>query len=250
MILKIDHIAFCSARFEADVQRFESVGYTVQFKEKGLRDLENKRPFMREFSGELDMALLLRAGSIGIELLNHGHTIEEPSYVLPVLEGQATAREPGGDTFSFNGSSFAQVSNGPENFFVDENGANDFRCDKVVVEAEDIPTAARFWGRLGFKPLAVEERAASLEFRSFLGGGTVRMFLRKSAGTAPRCWLDGYGFNCLAFFSSDAAKDRKHFTEFGMNPTEPNSFRVNGKDLRIYWVRGPAGEVAEVIGLP
>jgi hypothetical protein len=249
MILKIDHIAFCSPRFDEDVRQFESLGYRTEFKEKGLRDLDNKRGFMQNFTGQLDMALLLRPGSIGIELLNHGHVVESPSRLLPVLEGMSADGARTGDTLRVIGTVFEKVKSGTWEFFIQEGAdMQEIRCDKVVAETDDIPSAVRFWSGLGFKSMAADKEGAFLEFPPFLGSATVRMYLRKSERPASQCWLDSEGFNCLAFFSSDAQKDRQRFGELGMGPTEMNRFRVNGKDLCIYWLRGPGGEVAEVIG--
>jgi hypothetical protein len=250
VIIKIDHIAFGSSRFEDDLQRFVSFGYEVQFKEMGLKDLQNKRPFMKEFSGHLDMALLSRSGSVGIELLNHGHTVTAPSYVTPVFEGPDLKGIFTGETVVAEGRTFRKTDNGAEIFFIAENHrAADFRCHEAVIATGDLGAAIKFWNTLGFKLLNTTDQSAHLEFKPLFGGGTCGIYLHKVDPPSPRCWLDTAGFNCLALFSSDAMKDRKRFEESGLNPSPANPFCVGGKDLSIFWVQGPGGEVAEIIGL-
>ena len=86
MILKIDHLAFCTTQMEQAIKAFETLGYDVHFAETGLRDLDNKKDLMRHFSGTLDMTFMTRRGSISIELLDHGHATVGDSYILPVFE--------------------------------------------------------------------------------------------------------------------------------------------------------------------
>ena len=250
MIVKIDHIAFGSSDLEKDLNWFQSLGYGAQFKEKSLKDLENKRPFMHQFSGDLDMALLQRPGSLAIELLDHQHTVSQPGHLLPVMEGTVDGGEPTGDVWKMGELTAARLRNESFDFFVSENDDRaGFRCDKVIVETADIAASAEYWKVLGFKECSTNHEAAKLEYRSPFGGTGYYIYLRKTYGQMMPYQLDSRGFNCLAFFSSDAEKDRQRFMGAGMNPTAPNRFRVNGKDLSIYWLPGPHGEVAEIIGL-
>lgn len=252
MILKIDHLAFCSPHLDEDLRTFGILGYEALFVEKDLRDLENKQPFMKHFSGHLDMALMTRRGSISIELLNHGHVVAEDSYVLPVFEGALFDVERSEDSSVVHGCSFVKARSDllkAEFFILEGVRATEFVCNKVIVDADNIERASDFWCSLGFKPAAAGEPVTHLEFRSPFMEGTYQLYIRKRESPLNQFVLDSQGFNCIAFISTDAEKERRRFDQLGMEPTEPYPFRVNGKDLCIFWVRGPSGEIVEVISL-
>lgn len=66
------------------------------------------------------------------------------------------------------------------------------------------------------------------------------------------CFLDGDGVSCLAFFSTDLNKDTSLLLQ-GENYCTKHSgnfnLTVNGKNLMINIVRGPSGELVELIQL-
>lgn len=251
MIVMIDHLAFGSLGVDEDLGRFREFGYEAAFIERNLRDIGNKRPFMSHFGGQLDMALLKRQGSLSIELLDHGHTVSEGSYLHPVLEGVTHDLERLDDSLVVSETTFVKVRSEMLRaaFFVQEGPVSpDFSCRKVIADANDLEQSAAFWNRLGFKSAGVADGVTQLRFRSPLGGDC-EMYLREKRNGSDPPLLDDHGFNCIAFFSSDTKKDRQKFERLDMQPTEADRFHVGGKDLAIFWLRGPGREVVEVIGL-
>jgi hypothetical protein len=252
MIVKIDHIAFGTTNFAQDLNWLRSLGYQAKFQERGLRDLENKRGLMHEFSGKLDMALLEQPGSLPVELLDHGHVVSQPGQLLPVLESNLVGGNPTGDQWTTETLTVTKVTynEGFDYYANTRSDASEFRCDKLIVETADIDASVRFWSALGFKRIASHNAdAPCLEFRSFVGQSNCRIYLRHSTRRASPYQLDAHGFNCLAFFSSDAAKDQERLQRNGFVCTDTNPFRVNGKNLLIFWVQGTGGEVAEIVSL-
>ena len=252
MIVKIDHLAFSSLNLQEDMGTFGSLGYETLFVEKDLRDLENKRPFMKNFSGQLDMALMTRKGSISVELLNHGHVAAEDSYLFPVLEGTCLKMDRVRDAFAAGSGSFVRVKSSllKADVFVPEGvRPAEFVCNKVVVDADNIERSADFWCSLGFKRVAAGEQDTHLEFRSPFMEGIYHLYIRKAKPRQDTCLLDSQGFNCIAFVTTDTDKERGRFDKLGIECTEADPFRVNTKDLRIFWLRGPCGEIVELIGL-
>lgn len=252
MIIKIDHLAFCTVHMRDALKAFATLGYEVHFKEDGLRDLDNKKIFMKRFSGKLDMALMNHSGSISIELLNHGHAIVEDSYILPVLEGVPVETDQVGDSIVSCNYSFARVkcsSLKAEFFIMEGTRPTEFRCNKVIVNSYNIEKSTDFWCRLGFRIVSVDDIFTQLEFKVPLSDESYRLYIRKKEPQTNVFRLDTQGFNCIAFVSTDTEKDGRRFEGLGMRPTETNLFRVNGKDLRIFWLPGPCGEIVEIIGL-
>ncbi|MGD1102103.1 MAG: VOC family protein [Terriglobia bacterium] len=252
MIIKIDHLAFSSLDLQEDLGTFGSLGYEALFVEKDLRDLESARPFMKHFSGHVDMALMTRPGSISVELLHYGHVAAEDSYLFPVLEGTCLNMERVRDAFVADGGSFVRSKSSllKADFFVPEGiQPAEFVCNRVVVDADDIESSADFWCSLGFKRVATGEQITHLEFRSPFMKGIYHLSIRKREPRQARCLLDSQGFNCIAFVTTDTDKERKRFDKLGMECTEAEPLRVNTKDLRIFWLLGPCGEIVELIGL-
>ncbi|OPY15865.1 MAG: hypothetical protein A4E69_00367 [Syntrophus sp. PtaB.Bin138] len=252
MIIQIDHIAFCTTRMDDSLRAFETLGYSIGFRETGLRDLENKKSLMNHFSGRLGMALMTLPGSIGIELLDHGHAVEGNSYILPVLEGVGPDVEKLEDSDTGSDLPFTRAMSKTlraEFFVPKEQETGKFQCNKIIVASDDIERSADFWRRLGFKTVPVDASAVHLEFRAPLSKDSCQLILRKTGPGAKFFSLDTQGFNCIAFISTDPVKDRVKFEGLGMCPTEANPFRVNGRELLIFWVRGPCGEIVEIIGL-
>lgn len=248
MIIKLDHVAFATDDFDRDLRRLKALGYQVQFEERDLHDLENKRQNMRRFDGKLSMALLTRPGSIPIEVLDHGHITDDPPYLIPGFETRLLQGQEIGDRRVFKETSFSRQQTQLGDVFVGEEAdAESFDCSKVFSDAPDPGEAVDFWLSLGFKAISADSKLVHLEFRSFLSG-RLDMYIRRSDQAQPEAyWLDAHGFNCLAFVSSDLQKGWNQFEELGWRPTEPNTFRVNGKELLIYWIKGPGGEIVEII---
>jgi hypothetical protein len=252
MIIKIDHIAYASKNLDEAIGVFKKIGYEIGFIEKNLRDLNNKRHFMAHFSGDLEMAFMNRQGSIGIELINHGHTVEKESYFFPVFEGLSMNTGSALDSFVFEGNSFNKTESyslKAHLFILEDAGSSRFRCNKVIAEVADIEKSAEFWAYLGFKMIKVREDVAKMEFKTPIIGDAYHLYLRKNKSGPASCYLDSHGFNCIAFICSNANKELRKFEIRGIESSDINLFRVNGKDLKIFWIKGPCGEIVEIIGL-
>ena len=252
MILKIDHLAFCTTHMEHAIKAFETLGYDLHFKETGLRDLENKKDLMQHFSGTLDMTFMTRRGSISIELLDHGHATPGDSYILPVLECALFDVQALDDSFAGSKHAFLRVQSDllKTQFFIPkEMRTVGFQCNTAIAETDNLEQSAVFWRHLGFNPISIDHQVTHLEFKAPLSKECFQLFLRKKDSRTKQFGLDTQGFNCIAFMSTDTEKDRRKFESMGMAPTETNLFRVNGRDLYIFWTRGPGGEIVEIIGL-
>lgn len=252
MIIGIDHLAFGSHPLHDDLAGFCRLGYQAAFVETALDDLPNKQRLMHRFSGRLQMALLRHPDGLGIELVDHGHVTPGTSFLHPVFEGVPLDAEADEHPLEILGRRFLKVRSGlsgAEFFVPDEPVTTQFRCNQLIVDAADLDRAADFWQHFGFRQIAREPGAMQLGFRSLLGGGSCVMNLHQHRGATPRYVLDSRGFNCIAFVSSDPARDRVKFERTGLRMTEPNRFHAGGKELTIFWIEGPAGEIVEIIGL-
>ena len=64
-----------------------------------------------------------------------------------------------------------------------------------------------------------------------------------------QCVLDFDGVTCLAFFVKDITQARESLAGFNVEISDNINIEVNGKELAIIMVKGPSGEMVELIQL-
>lgn len=60
---------------------------------------------------------------------------------------------------------------------------------------------------------------------------------------------DDAGFNCIGFIAGALDADRVRLMETGFTATDISNITLNGRSMRIAFVRGPSGELVELIGM-
>ncbi|MEK6979798.1 MAG: hypothetical protein AABW86_06245 [Candidatus Micrarchaeota archaeon] len=231
MIIQIDHIAFSSMNFAEHIRILQSLGYLLKFSSTGKKNMEIKRSLLREFGESHDLALLTHVSSIPIELLNHGHVNTSEGYIFPLFDNAP-------DEFLKSIGVGAGVSS--------YNGS--FRFNKFVVKTSDVRKSADFWKNFGFREISCGSEAALLEFRSPLSKVSCTIFLKHDTAVEnQKYFLDDMGFNCIAFISNSAKKEREALIKNGIKTTEIEQFTSNNTPLNVFFAIGPAGEVVEII---
>jgi hypothetical protein len=119
----------------------------------------------------------------------------------------------------------------------------------MIVDAADVENAAILWTYLGFSSVAANKQWAHLKFKDFTANLTFELFIRSKNTGGQQFYLDQQGFNCLAFICTDAEREKRRFEKLNIEASKLNRFRVNGKELKIFWLRGPCREIIEVISL-
>ncbi|HJP17159.1 MAG: hypothetical protein CMD96_06885 [Gammaproteobacteria bacterium] len=253
MIFQIDHVAFSSLNFEEDCKIFKSLGYKEHFIEKSCQNLATKKPMLKHFTEDLDVALLTCPSNFSIELLNHRSIDPAESYLSPIFD------------------------NMPENYFVHtgeqiinniilqkatlkafdlpvyiQNTAerHSFKFNKIIIKTENIKESVLFWEYFNFKPISIEKKFAFLQFNSMFTNDVYQIILKKEKNVNRPFYLDSKGFNCLAFITNSAEKEKESLEKESIKVTEMvKKFNLNKKLLNIFFAIGPSGEIIEVIGI-
>lgn len=253
MIIQIDHVAFSSLNFEEDCKTFKSLGYKEHFIEKRCPNLTIKKPMLKHFTKDLDVALLTCSGNFSIELLDHRSIYPAESYLSPIFD------------------------NMPENYFVHTGEqiinnmtlqkatlkafdlsvyiqntveSRSFKFNKIIVKTENIKESVLFWEYFNFKPLSIEKDIALLQFNSLFTNDVYQIILKKEKRVNRPFYLDSKGFNCLAFITNSVEKEKKSLEKEGIKVTEIiKEFNLNKKRLNIFFAIGPSGEIIEIIGI-
>ncbi len=243
MIFQIDHLGLSCLDFGAGRKTLEGLGFSMKFREDGKRNPGVKRDMMRDFPERHGLAYFTKAGSISVELLDHGREFPNRQFIVPVFDD--------GDS-----SSHGDIGGGE--FFSKELNADIFskrpgigdrsRITGFIVKAFSFDESARFWQALGFKRNLDASLGAEFSFSSPVCREPFSMYLRRSDAES-RHFLDDAGFNCVALTSSSADKERESLSGNGFATTGMEELDVNGRRLRIFFARGPSGELVEIIGI-
>ncbi len=122
----------------------------------------------------------------------------------------------------------------------------------VLSESPNLDDSVDFWSNLGFSlkktGYAEGKNWRLLEFKNHLfPRGFDLLVIRADHRRQKIHGIDGAGFNCLAFLTSNISANRKRIEANGVEITEIFSFCANNNPLRICLCRGPNGEPVELI---
>ena len=213
MILGMDHIAVTSIDLEADGAKLEQLGFRHKFTEIGLKNAEEKKPLLRNWSKTHDIAYYEGIEGTALELTQH-HARSH--------EGKSRGFIP----------------------VIDES-----RVMGVIRAVEDLDKSKMFYSALGMTP---EPWHGHMKFRidspveklrsSLLMGPTANW-----EESAP-IFLDDAGFPCIALLTTDLDADaRRLHNEATQFITDDFRLTVNKQKLRIAFACGPSGELIELV---
>ena len=252
MIVQIDHVALSSMNFEEDIKIITALNYKSQFIQTGIKNLQIKRGFMRQFSEDHDLALLASEGNIGIELINHGHINTENTYIFPIFENIPNDLTASLGRRRINDCTFTEARmksiDVPIYIYEDVN-KNVFRFNKMVIRVMNFEKSIFFWECVGFSVHKIKKDFALLEFKSLVSNDICQIYLQEYGDSNNKPYLDNPGFNCIAFISNSAKNEKKILDNKGIETTEIEELTLNQRVLNIFLARGPNGEIIEIIGL-
>lgn len=253
MIIKIDHLALSvdNESFSQLIEIMISLGYKLNFLEKNLKNLDIKRTLMKKFSLKHDLALLTSKKNINIEIINHHRINKNQIKIFPLLDnfsvkfldGQAQNGEIN------NMYNIKNIKYFYQSIRVGCSKNKQFAFNNLIIKTADLNNSVKFWNMFNFKTVISNKNSVELEFDSYFKDNNCRLILEKNKGISKKTFLDDNGFNCLAFISSSAAKERQRIIASGVKATKIERVIVNKKKLDIFFAMGDQGEVAEIIGL-
>jgi catechol 2,3-dioxygenase-like lactoylglutathione lyase family enzyme len=273
MILGVDHVAFETLDFEGTIRRFERLGFAAAFIERKLPNPEEKRSFLAGEAAAHSIALMRKPGSVAVEVTHHcgreassGSTTSARTswahaaasrkagdVARPIMLAHAPRRRRG--ERSRIGATAPSAS----------NRESEFRLRTIAISTSNWQGTRRFWrDGLGWTVASeVEEGSppigcgsppvgatALLERKSLIDEWSLSVVVRLDLSRRRRTSLDEPGWTCAAMVSSDVEGDLLRLADCGASEsTPPFEFAAGGRRLRIALVRGPAGEIVELIEL-
>lgn len=254
MIIKIDHLTISASdvKFNRYINFFKDLGYKLSFIEKDINNLSIKSKLTKDFNTQQSLALLVSDRNINIEVINHGNYFIGDSNITPVFENlpgkyiEKTIKE--GNSSDDRRIVKMKYFDNPT-YSLNNKEKENFNFNNLIIATNSIKESLKFWDIFGFKIIKENGDSAILEFNSFFKDSYCRINLETSESVNKEIFLDCSGFNCLAFVSNSAIKEKKRINGAGFKTTDIDSLRVNNKELDIFFVLGNQGEIAEVISI-
>ena len=236
MILDIDHIALTSSDFSRLMDIFSKLDYCVEFYEKRVDNPKIKEKLMQHFSEYHDLCLLKSKNNLNVELLNHKTVNKKNGFLIPIFNNT--------ETNSLQKDQLLKIKNSNIPLIIEETN-NDFLFNKMIVETNNLEESKNFWKSLGF--FQKNEFKNHLYFNSILSEKKYE-FILKEIHSDSKNNLDDKGWNCIALLSNSIEKEYD-FLKNKYITTEIELLEINHKQLRIFFVKSPGGELIEIISL-
>lgn len=239
MIIGMDHIALSTVNAAEDARGLMPLGYGVKFLQRGVPNAPQKQAFLREYRPQHTIAYCRNGRGLAIELTEHGPQTYAPVGGYGVY---AFAEDP-------------QILRG------------------VSLVTADPASSLRFWhDGLGLEPLRRESgqpviphpfthlvppalqadnvAAASHRLAACAPAPSwcMELALVEGDGRSRLPMLDDAGFTCLCLLSTSIERDlAKAVRAGGTEATPVFPLEVNGRLLSVAMLRGPTGEIVELI---
>ena len=129
-----------------------------------------------------------------------------------------------------------------QNGYIEPIFEADGTMDKIEISSNDIKQSKMFWSNLGFKETETPEE---MSFFSILDRKNYLIKLKKSEN--KHHFLDDEGYNCIAFITNSAEKERQNLIKKGFAPSNIEKLCVNNNNMKIFFIQNNNNELVERI---
>ena len=250
MILKVSHLVFSSNNFEDDCRRLPHFGYKNIFTDLNIENLEIKKPLFTNFNKLHDLSYFTLKNSLSIELLNWRTGNHRQSNFIPIFEGLDEKNLNSIKTKKIGNISLKQGNMKYFNIPICLLFKERFQLNKMLVKTSDILKSISFWKNLGFVLLEQNDDFAVLQLSSVLPGFyPFNLYLEKANDINLEPCLDDNGISCISLLSSSVEQEKIKLSRQAIEIFEVGELLINQKLLNIIFIRGPCGELVEIIDL-
>jgi hypothetical protein len=259
-IIGIDHICISSNNISKDSKIFEKFGYKIDFYEKKVPIENEKKEFLKNNFKTHDFALLKLHNSVAIELIDHNKNNENINQIFSILFNSKNVES--NDLKSqnvllnklkniFNTNVLKLNINSTCNFF--EYSEKENKINSIIIKINDIEKSKNFWCNLfGFVELKLPKNKTEnyqiLEFTSPIKNWNIKFILIEEKFKKKMKYLDDHGFTCISFLVTNIEDFLKKMNDFGLKTnSKPYETIVNGKKMRLIFLRGLENEIIELI---
>jgi hypothetical protein len=236
-IIGVDHLQFAVSDVNAGTRYLAGRGFELLFDQTGF-DLV-ARSYYRATPGRMTY---LRRGASRVELIE-GSACQRRTIYIPIFDQFSSDRPRSELDLDELRMSWNDVMSC---VCASANGTSP-ELNAVMVRADQPDHSASFWQSLGFQPTSCGEHWQVLAFADNLISMPLRILIvRVSERSSDMDKVDDLGCSSIALLTRNLAADREHLIHMHP-PSEIARLRINDRPLSICFVRGPSGELVELI---
>lgn len=265
MILGIDHIAVSTPCIHESARDLENEGAEIAFVENDIPNGDPKKDYLSAYTPRHSITLCRPREGIAVEFTQHATSTGRPGCYRLLGNVQSTLQDmvnqqPHDDVWS----EIEKATDGNE--FPHHDSINATTGQRLAtnstspgirvigVQVLDLDQSVRFWSdafRFRIVTNGVTRdgtRWARLTFRAIRPNWSVELVMAESRSLVPLIpMLDDVGATCLALLSTDVGADLSR-----AHGSHASAFELDiaGKRLTIALLRGPSGEIIELIQPP
>lgn len=266
MILGADHVALSCEDVASASGVLAQAGYRARFLERDLPNPPAKRAFLGAYHPRHSLAYCEGPGGAALELTEHGGALPDAASPYQVLLGAAPPETRAVDmadspwvcvwqeAFGCRRPRAALWSPLRAQFWHDSDaGGAATGVRALLVPVADVARAQEFWLSAMGCGLVAEGRSEAgpwvrVAFRAPVPQWSLDVILAEGDGQPGSSLLDAAGFPCLGLLSTNVPRDSDRMRQAGAREGSGEfHVEINGKTLRIAVVRGPDGELLELI---
>lgn len=252
MILKVSHVVLSSERFSENKLVLQQLGYTQIFTENNIINSPVKKPLFTHFNERHDVGYFTADKNVSIELLNWrtgNHCSSNFRFLFDALPPDSVRFKSTntlskevwmeGDLNSFNL---------PISYLNTTEGTCQF--NKVMIQTNHIPKSIDFWKYFRFMVISQSSSFALLELVPIVPRTKrFHLYLVRTENINTTPCLDNEGISCISFLSNSIEREKELLYQKGLSTFDVGKLSINNKILNILFVRGPAGELVEIIDM-
>jgi catechol 2,3-dioxygenase-like lactoylglutathione lyase family enzyme len=265
MILGVDHLALTCTELDAASQQLATSGFPVRFSQRDIPNFAGKAPLLAEYQPLHSMAFCEGTGTTAIELTLHGARMAptRASYelLLSVQRSSSWSECPPPSNagkiwehaLGLGAVRCGTWTDSGAIFWFEPEAAAPTGVRALLVPVRDLDRTISFWkGALGLRGLTEGStdgrRWARGRFVSPVPAWCLDVVIAEGEELPPASCLDAPGFPCLALLSTDARRDEaKLLSAGGTESTGVFEVNIDGKGLQVVVLRGPDGELVELL---
>ena len=211
---------------------FSGLGYRERFTDRGVRNLEIKRPFVKELMPTINISFFDAPEAMSVEVIEQGRSEDVFSLIFPITDNVLL-------------TDIETRSDRIPNLRRDGSPTRSF-----VIKVANIAASTRLWvDGLGCKHVARDVGRCELQFRSPFQNHAFHFYLVEDPFLPQHFSLDAYGFMYFALVCTSPRRDRERLRELGFEVTDIERSEVHGKQLSFFFVTGPFVSPVEIIGI-
>ena len=245
MIVKMAHITICVNNIDIGYRYARELGYKPSFESRKIKNPQNKKMFMDEYSTYHDLALFQKSNSIPLEFVSYSQNKKTSSLFKIGINPDITAKIRTPQDFD----AFSSISTLSKQFLPYKLNSP----TQIIKMTTNNLSNTIFWGEFfGFKLIEPTEKQNyhTMLFSSYNREQNFFLQIKEAKNYNDASKLDYLGGRAIAFITTSLEKDISKARKISnWKTSDIEKININGKELSIAFIQGSQGELVELINI-